>query len=553
MAVISGTAGIALGWTQHQITGVQSKDPTAVSKAKKKLTPPLPGQAVNILFIGSDHAGPGDPGRSDTLMLMRLDPRTKSISMLSVPRDLWVNIPGYGMNKINAAYSFGGPALTVQMFSQVTGLPINHFVRADFSGFWRMVNVLGGVYLQVDHRYFAYTADDLLPGYQRLMGTAALRFVRYRHDQYADFGRMQRQQLFLRELQRQSVRWRDWAHLPKLIRAVTRMTLSDISSPRQLLSLASLVLQLNTSHIYQTHIEGDTPMVGAQSVVMATPQQIQDAVNTFLNPTQPPAPLASAKVPKDAFPVRVLNGSGKTGAGAAAAAQLRTLGYRAVSAGNADTFAYTSTAIYATKELLGNAQRLAEALGQTDIRIITRTPATLDGITVVIGSLFSGQVIPPSASVSGPPEHLLYNTTMNLSGWQAVAAHAGMSVLMPTVWADGFTYDTQMPFRAYKVQTDKGVNVSAVVAVGRAPASVDPKQGAFDIQEIRWSKAPALANPTRRQVIGGRTYLLYYNSAKLHMVAWKSGGNAYWVTNTLDDALSNDFILALATSFKPVK
>lgn len=554
VAVISGTVGIAYGWAQGQVRSVQSKDPGAVSKAKRKLAPALPGQPVNILFLGADHAGPGDPGRSDSLMLVRLDPQTKSISMLSVPRDLWVSIPGYGMNKINAAYSFGGPALSVQTFTQVTGLPVNHFVRADFSGFWRLVNALGGVYLQVDHRYFAYTADDQLPGYQRLNGTQALRFVRFRHDQYADFGRMQRQQLFLRELQRQSKRWRDWAHLPRLIRAVARMTVSDISSMRQLLSLASMVLQLDTSHIYQTHIEGDTPMIGAQSVVTATADQIHAAVETFLNPTQPPLAQVAVKVPNSAFPVRVLNGNGQSGVGASVAAQLSAIGYHASSAGNADAFTYTSTVIYATKPLLGNAQHLAAALGQTEIKIVPRTPTTLDGVTVVVGSLFGGQVIKPVKTTTGPPEHLLYNSTPDLANWRTMKSQSKqMTVMMPTVWATGFTFDSLMPFRAYTVVTDKGIVVPAVVAVGQVPASVDPKQGAFDIQEIRWSNVPALSGPTRTQVIHGRRYLLYYDSAKLHMVAWKIGPSAYWVTNTLDDALSNDFMLALATSFKPVK
>ena len=110
-----------------------------------------------------------------------------------------------------------------------------------------------------------------------------------------------------------------------------------------------------------------------------------------------------------------------------------------------------------------------------------------------------------------------------------------------------------MPFRAYTVTTDKGITVPAVVA-GRAGAGdVDPKQGAFDIQEIHWTNAPALSDPTRTQVIRGRRYLLFFDSAKLHMVAWKVGDDAYWVTNTLDNALSNDFMMALATSFKPVK
>ena len=111
------------------------------------------------------------------------------------------------MNKINAAYAYGGPALAVKTVSQVTGLPINHFVRADFAGFWNIVDLFGGVYLQVDHQYFHRHVATSTRATSCSTGTPALRFVRFRHDQYGDFGRMQRQQLFMRELQRQASRW----------------------------------------------------------------------------------------------------------------------------------------------------------------------------------------------------------------------------------------------------------------------------------------------------------------------------------------------------------
>ncbi len=109
----------------------------------------------------------------------------------------------------------------VQTFTQLTGLPINHFIEIDFAGFWHAVNILGGVYVPVDHRYYnpAEQLDcksiDIEPGYQ-LRARARMRsdFVRFRHDQQGDFTRMQRQQLFLKELQRQSGRWSgDWGRV----------------------------------------------------------------------------------------------------------------------------------------------------------------------------------------------------------------------------------------------------------------------------------------------------------------------------------------------------
>lgn len=86
----------------------------------------------------------------------------------------------------------------------------------------------------------------------------------------------------------------------------------------------------------------------------------------------------------------------------------------------------------------------------------------------------------------------------------------------------------------------------------KAPASVDPNQGAFDIQEIHWTRAPILRDPARAVVVGGRQYTLYFSGDKLTQVAWKVGPNAYWITNTIDNALPNSFLLSLATSFEPV-
>ena len=149
---------------------------------------------MNILLIGSDKSTiPGDPGRSDTQMLVRLDPETKSISMLSLPRDLHVDIPGHGYDKMNAAYSYGGPALVIDTFKQLTGLPINGWIEVNFSGFWHVVNILGGVYLPIDHKYFVpasadYKSINLEPGYQLVRGKQALNYVRFRHDEKVDFG-----------------------------------------------------------------------------------------------------------------------------------------------------------------------------------------------------------------------------------------------------------------------------------------------------------------------------------------------------------------------------
>ena len=148
-------------------------------------------------------------------MLARVDPDAKRIAVMSLPRDLKVEIPGAGSGKINSAYEIGGPGKTAatikRLFKDATGenFPINNVVNVNFGGFRRAVNYVGGVYVDVDRRYYndnttaapgeAYATIDVQPGYQKLKGQDALDYVRYRHGDN-DFFRASRQQDFLRQI-----------------------------------------------------------------------------------------------------------------------------------------------------------------------------------------------------------------------------------------------------------------------------------------------------------------------------------------------------------------
>ncbi len=172
---------------------------------------------VNILLLGTD-ARPGETvSRTDAIILMHLNPRENRVSMLSVPRDLWVDIPGYGHNKINAAYAIGeqrigigyGPALVKETVSQLVGVPVHHFVLINFDGFEKVVDTLGGISIDVpreivDPRYPVdeYAGDtrtmrvSFAAGPQDMDGHTALIYARTRHAD-SDFGRNQRQQQVL--------------------------------------------------------------------------------------------------------------------------------------------------------------------------------------------------------------------------------------------------------------------------------------------------------------------------------------------------------------------
>ncbi len=168
------------------------------------------GAPQTLLLIGSDHrAGtPFSSANTDTMMLVRLDGASSTINVLSIPRDLKVDLPQGGVQapgKLNSAYSIGGPNLLVKTLQEQVfpGLTINHIVDVNFGGFEDLVDAVGCVYADIDHRYYNdtaytdYSSIDIQPGYQKLCGPDALAFVRFRHTD-TDLVRNARQQDFLR-------------------------------------------------------------------------------------------------------------------------------------------------------------------------------------------------------------------------------------------------------------------------------------------------------------------------------------------------------------------
>ena len=258
--------------------------------------------AQTILILGSDKRNneiSGKYGLSDTTMLLRLDPDRHAIALLSLPRDLKVDIPGVGTDKLNAAYSLGGPKLTLQTVKSITGVQVNHLVNVDFTGFARAVNAIGCVYVDVDRRYYiapnsGTSAINLQPGYQALCGFDALSFVRYRHTDN-DIVRSARQQAFLREARAKVPPSRLIDDRHKLLHIFTQYTSSDIQDEGQLLELLKLFFDLRGAEIKQVHLNSTL----GPSYVYATQDQIKQAVDQFLGVKGTPGPAGStAKPPK---------------------------------------------------------------------------------------------------------------------------------------------------------------------------------------------------------------------------------------------------------------
>jgi LCP family protein required for cell wall assembly len=172
-----------------------------------------PGKPQTILLLGSDKrpddatdGGAGTGARSDTIILVRLDPGNQATALMSLPRDLKVEIPGYGVGKINEAYSYGGPRLTTRTVKQLTGLSINHVINVDFHGFQKAIDAIDCIYTDVDRRYYNDTAEfayiNIPAGYQQMCGDKALQYARFRHED-SDLVRGIRQQDLLRDAKQQ--------------------------------------------------------------------------------------------------------------------------------------------------------------------------------------------------------------------------------------------------------------------------------------------------------------------------------------------------------------
>jgi LCP family protein required for cell wall assembly len=249
------------------------------------------GKPQNFLILGSDERPTDeDQGRSDTTILMRIDPEKDLISLFSLPRDLKVNIPGHGIDRLNAAYTYGGPKLTLETVKQVTGVEVNHVVNVDFLGFADAVNAIDCVYIDVDRHYFndntgvavqdQYAEIDIEAGYQRLCGLKALQYVRYRHEDN-DLVRAARQQDFLREARQGVPPGKLLSDRNQLIDIFKKYTTSDINDIGTLVDLFKLLIAARNAPVKEVQFKGDIGGPNA-SYVTASNEQIRDAVEEFM-------------------------------------------------------------------------------------------------------------------------------------------------------------------------------------------------------------------------------------------------------------------------------
>ncbi len=200
-------------------------------------------------------------GRSDTMLLVHIDPEKKSINVLSIPRDTQVYIPGLGTSKVNAANAYGGPALTGDVLRDtMNGLTIDRYVRVSTEAFRELVNLLGGVEVFVPQpmSYVDYTQKlkiDLSQGWQTLNGDQAEQFARFRHDAYGDIGRVQRQQMLMKSLRNRLSSPAVIPKLPQIINMMQKYVDTNLSI-EEMLAVATFGLQLDQGNFRQVLLPG---------------------------------------------------------------------------------------------------------------------------------------------------------------------------------------------------------------------------------------------------------------------------------------------------------
>lgn len=358
--------------------------------AKHLVAAAPPGKPFNLLLVGSDsrsfvqnstqvkafgdEANAGGQ-RSDVTMVARFDPAAKTVTVLSIPRDLWVDIPGNdsgisGMNRINAAYD-GGPDLLIQTIEHDLGIPINHYVAVNFPGFSGMVNALGGVTMDfptpVKDQYTGLNVTTT--GCQVVNGTTALELVRSRHlyykndngywegDGLSDFSRIQRQDAFFRAvLAKVNASITSPLTINAFIgAAVGNLTIDDTLSQGDLLHIADVFRGLPASHLVTETLPTLSYVTsGGADVLKVAEPYAQDQINSFNQiGTAPPAPVpAPARKGKSASTttsttlptedhklvgVNVLNASAQSGIAHSTAQALTTQGFDVTEVGNAST------------------------------------------------------------------------------------------------------------------------------------------------------------------------------------------------------------------------
>lgn len=418
LGIVFGIAAIAgVLWYGTQQVGridIPSLSTPGVAEADEELDIDIEeiDEVLNVLAVGSDSregltdeqlqelgTEREDGTRTDTIILVQLNPDREQVAMLSFPRDLLVTRCDGSRGRINAAFGIGeeigigGAECLVDTITELTGIPIHHFVQVDFAGFIDVVDALGGVTIFLEEPLVdAHAGVDLAAGCVELNGAQALGFVRVRRID-SDFGRIARQQRFIREVVHEAASVGTLVNVPRLFQLVdagARAVDTDRDlSVGQMRRIAFSLRDLDPERLDTRTVPAVPRTIEGVAFVVAIEEEAERLFTAFRNAevvpedlgTDEPQPVTAA----DAPPIDILNGSGVAGLAAQAAEVLEANGFTVAETGNAESFDFERTQVIYADGLLEEAELLAEALGGASL--VPGDPD--DQLTVVLGADFS--------------------------------------------------------------------------------------------------------------------------------------------------------------------
>lgn len=428
LAVVCALAlgGIGAAWAYINQVDNSLRDDLDTDLLQSLAVTDSPSDPFYMLLIGVDKSeyrdSSGEYGgsyRTDSMMLARIDPKEKAVTLISVPRDTKVELEGHGTQKINAAYAFGGPSLAVKTVSELAGVPINHYAEIDFDGFQAVVDALGGIEVDVPMEI----NDDMAGGHvdagqQTLNGEQALILCRSRHN-YDDIGngdaiRAANQRLVLSAIMKK-VMTSDVATITNTVSTLAEYVTTDYSVAG-IVGLAQSMIgmdvdnnvytaQVPTTSTYENDLwwevlnesEWEAMM---ERVKQGLPPTEETVVDEASGATMSSAGSGDSSGTSDSssasstslsgVKISVKNGSGINGCASQAAQKLTPEGV-IVETGNADDYNYTSTIIvYSDSSQKDEAQKIADLIGVGKIKQNDGTYGFSGDFLVVIGADWAG-------------------------------------------------------------------------------------------------------------------------------------------------------------------
>ncbi len=384
------------------------------------------GSVMNVLLVGSDTretasgdiadaTGKGDEGtsgqRSDTIMVLHIDPKQQKAAILSIPRDLYVSIPGNGKDKINAAFSLGGPPLLIRTIKEALGVEINHYVEVDFAGFERIVNTIGGIKVHADApaRDIMTGLDIPAAGCNELDGYQALAYVRSRYyETYergrwvpgsnSDIDRISRQQDFIRRIMKKAVSsgLSNPLTLNRLIDiGVDNVRVDQQMSSKDIMSLARRFRSIDPDTVDMLTLPTTDGYAGGADVQVLDTKKAQEYIDRLNGISVDTSSVRPADVA-----VKVLNGNGTEGLASRAASALQVAGFRVALTGNAPSQEYEETVVQYAPGQQAKAV-LLKSLLNAGASVEQDNALSGADVTLVLGADYDGLQAPAPPAAGG--------------------------------------------------------------------------------------------------------------------------------------------------------